>query len=76
MGQIPRAQTSLNYGPSDPSMSPYCTMGLNQASRDVVYMQWPSLAMMYAHSYEQFRHSVFQAPFGQQPLSFDYSQNL
>ncbi|KMT15230.1 hypothetical protein BVRB_3g063400 [Beta vulgaris subsp. vulgaris] len=75
MGQIPRAQTSLNYGPSDPSMSPYA-MGLNQASRDAVYMQWPSPAMMYAHSYEQFRHSVFQAPFCQQPLSFDYSQNL
>lgn len=76
MGQIPRAQTALNYGPSDPSMNHYCAIGLNQASRDAIYMQWPSPAMMYAHSYEQFRHSVFQAPFCQQPLSFDYSQNL
>lgn len=76
MGQMPRAQTALNYGPSDPNMSHYCAMGLNQASRDAIYMQWPSPAMMYAHSYEQFRHSVFQAPFCQQPLSFDYSQNL
>lgn len=76
MGQIPRAQTSLNYGPSsDPSMNHYCTMGMNQASRDAVYMQWPSPAMMYAQSYEQFRHTVFQAPFCQQPLSFDYTQN-
>lgn len=76
MAQIPRAQTSINYGPSsDPSMNQYCTMGLNQGSRDAVYMQWPSPTMMYAHSYEQFRHSVFQAPFCQQPLSFDYSQN-
>ncbi|KAL2895826.1 R3H domain-containing protein 2 [Bienertia sinuspersici] len=34
MGQIPRAQTALNYGPSDPNMSHYSAMGLNQASRD------------------------------------------
>ncbi|XP_021745863.1 uncharacterized protein LOC110711754 [Chenopodium quinoa] len=76
MGQIPRAQNALNYGPSDPSMNHYCAMGLNQPSRDAVYMQWPSPAMMYAHSYDQFRHSVFEAPFCQQPLSFDYSQNI
>lgn len=76
MGQIPRAQTALNYAPSNPNMNHYCAMGLNQASRDAIYMQWPSPTMMYAHSYEQFRHSVFQAPFCQQPLSFDYSQNL
>lgn len=76
MGQIPRAQPSLNYGPSsDPSIGHYCTMGTNHASRDAIYMQWPSPAMMYAHSYGQFRHSVFQGPFCQQPLSFDYSQN-
>lgn len=76
MGQIPRAQPSLNYGPpSDPSISHYCTMGTNHASRDAIYMQWPSPTMMYAHSYGQFRHSVFQAPVSQQPLSFDYSQN-
>lgn len=76
MGHIPRAQTSVNYAPSpDPNMNHYCTIGLNQASRDAIYMQWPSPAMMYAHSYDQLRHSVFQAPFHQQPLSFDYSQN-
>ena len=60
MGQIPRAQTALNYAPSNPNMNHYCAMGLNQASRDAIYMQWPSPTMMYAHSYEQFRHSVFQ----------------
>ncbi|KAL4393294.1 hypothetical protein AHAS_Ahas02G0037600 [Arachis hypogaea] len=49
--------------------------GLNQTARDVAYVQWPSAAMMNAHSYDQFRHAVFQASFGQQPLSFDYSQN-
>ncbi|XP_023741289.1 uncharacterized protein LOC111889379 isoform X2 [Lactuca sativa] len=56
----------------------YAVVGMNQhISRDAaVYMQWPSHSMMYAHTYDQFRHAVFQAPFcQQQPLSFDYSQN-
>ncbi|KAK9266520.1 hypothetical protein L1049_012511 [Liquidambar formosana] len=76
LGQMPRTQASLSYRPpSNSVMSPVCPPGLNQTSRDAVYMQWPSPAMMYAHSYEQFRHAVFQAPFCQQPLSFDYSQN-
>ncbi|XP_074306785.1 uncharacterized protein LOC141642022 [Silene latifolia] len=76
MGHIPALQTSLNYGPpSGPAMGHYSTMGVNRASADAVYMQWPSPAMMYAHSYEQFRHSVFQGPFCQQPLSFEYSLN-
>ncbi|KAK9725984.1 hypothetical protein RND81_05G182000 [Saponaria officinalis] len=77
MGHVPGTQSSMIYGPaSNPGMSQYGTMGLNpQASADPVYMQWPSPTMMYAHSYEQFRHSVFQGPFCQQPLSFDYSQN-
>ncbi|GAB4851786.1 hypothetical protein Ancab_031185 [Ancistrocladus abbreviatus] len=68
LGQMPRAQSSLNYGPSsDPTLSQFCSLGSNQASRDVIYMQWPSPSMIYAHSYEQFRHGVFQAPFCQQP---------
>ncbi|KAL5743661.1 hypothetical protein ACOSP7_026521 [Xanthoceras sorbifolium] len=75
-GQIPRTQASVSYRPSaSPVMSPFCAMGLNQTPMDAAYVQWPSTAMMYAHSYDQFRHAVFQAPFCQQPLSFDYSQN-
>ncbi|GAB2267108.1 hypothetical protein Dimus_002093 [Dionaea muscipula] len=59
--QMPRAHSTLNYGPSsDPAMSHICSMGLNQVPRDAIYMQWPSPAMMYAHSYEQFRHTVLQ----------------
>ncbi|GAB2295623.1 hypothetical protein Dimus_029779 [Dionaea muscipula] len=74
--QMPSAQSTINYGPSlDPTMSHFSSMGLNQAPREI-YMQWPSPAMVYAHSYEQFRHTVTQAPFCQQPpLSFVYSQN-
>lgn len=72
--QMPRTQASLGY--RSPVMSPFCAGGVNQTSRDPpVYMQWPSHAMMYAQSYDQFKHAVFQAPFCQQPLSFDYSQN-
>ncbi|KAK7290753.1 hypothetical protein RIF29_05405 [Crotalaria pallida] len=74
--QMPQAQPSLGYGPpASPIMSPFCTPGVNQVSREGAYLQWPSPAMMYAHSYDQFRHAVFQAPFGQQPLSFDYSHS-
>ena len=76
LGQMPQTQASLGYGPpSSPMMNPFAANGLTQTARDVAYVQWPSAAMMYAHSYDQFRHAVFQAPFGQQPLSFDYSQN-
>ncbi|XP_065852840.1 uncharacterized protein [Euphorbia lathyris] len=76
-GHMPRTQTSINYVPqATPVMSPFCAVGSNQTARDAAaYVQWPSAAMMYAHSYDQFRHAVFQAPFCQQPLSFDYSQN-
>lgn len=73
LGQMPRTQASLGY--RTPIMGPLCSTGFNQTSRDAVYMQWPTSAMMYAQSYEQFRHAVFQAPYIQQPLSFDYSQN-
>ncbi|XP_022983817.1 uncharacterized protein LOC111482320 [Cucurbita maxima] len=76
MGHIPGTQPSLNYGPHpSPVVSPFSAMGMNRTSRDASYEQWQSAAMMYAHSYNQLRHSAFQAPFCQQPLSFDYSQN-
>ncbi|KAJ8760120.1 hypothetical protein K2173_010976 [Erythroxylum novogranatense] len=76
LGQIAGAQTPLSYGPAaSPVMSPFCATRSNQTARDSTYLQWPAAAMMYAHSYEQFRHTVFQAPFCQQPLSFDYLQN-
>ncbi|KAL9240027.1 hypothetical protein vseg_014290 [Gypsophila vaccaria] len=76
MGHIPGTPASMIYGPSSiPAMNQYNTMGLNQPSADAIYMQWPSPTMMYAHSYDQLRHSVFQGPVFQQPLSFDYSQN-
>ncbi|TQD72878.1 hypothetical protein C1H46_041596 [Malus baccata] len=70
-----RHQASISYGPpSTPAMSPFCAVGFNQTSRDATYMQWPSASMMYAHSYDQFRQAVIQAPFCHQPLSF-HSQN-
>lgn len=76
MGHIPGVQTSVNYGPSpNPPMAHFFPMGLNQASRDAVYMPWPTPSMVYAHSHEQFRHSVFQPPSCQQPLSFDDYQS-
>ncbi|XP_077218207.1 single-stranded nucleic acid binding R3H protein [Tasmannia lanceolata] len=75
LGHLPRTQNSMNYGPSNGILSPI-TVGSNPTSRDAVYhMHWPSPTMMYANSYEHFRHAIFQAPFNQQPLSFDYSQN-
>ncbi|KAL3623721.1 hypothetical protein CASFOL_032537 [Castilleja foliolosa] len=73
LGQTPAPQASLNY--RSPMMSPYCAVGYNQTSRDPLYMQWPTQSMIYAQSYDHLRHAVFQAPFCQQPLSFDYSQN-
>ncbi|KAF5474293.1 hypothetical protein F2P56_006206 [Juglans regia] len=74
--QLGQMQRTLSYRPpTSPAMGPFSAMGLNQTSRDATYMQWPSAAMMYAHSYEPFRHAVFQAPLCQQPLTFDYSQN-
>ncbi|KAG6411092.1 hypothetical protein SASPL_129166 [Salvia splendens] len=72
-GQMAAPQGSLNYG--NHVMGPYCAMGLNPASTDALYVQWPTQSMMYAQSYDQLRHGFFQAPFCQQPLSFDYSQN-
>ncbi|XAR69533.1 hypothetical protein NMG60_11001159 [Bertholletia excelsa] len=73
VGQMPRTEGSLSY--STHIMSPFCATGFNQTSRDAAYTQWPTSAMMYAQSYDQFRRAVFQAPYCQQPLSFDYSQS-
>lgn len=72
-GQMPGTPASFNY--SNPILNPYCAMGLNQMSNDAANMPFPIQSMMYAHSYEQLRHIPFQAPFCQQPLSFDYSQH-
>ncbi|GAA0173784.1 hypothetical protein LIER_27330 [Lithospermum erythrorhizon] len=73
-GQMPTPQVPpVNY--RGPIMNPYGAMGFNQAPREAVYMQWPMQTMMYAQSYDQLRHAVFQAPFCQQPLSFNYTQN-
>ncbi|KAF3442174.1 hypothetical protein FNV43_RR16090 [Rhamnella rubrinervis] len=61
LGQVPRTQASLSYGPpSSPAFNPFCAMGLNQTSSDAAYMQWSTAAMVYAHSYDQFRHAGFQ----------------
>lgn len=57
-GQMPVPQGSLNYG--NPVMGPYCAMGLNPPSTDALYMQWPTQSMMYAQSYDQLRHAIFQ----------------
>ncbi|XP_058068383.1 putative disease resistance protein At1g50180 [Magnolia sinica] len=75
LGQLQGTQASMNYRPSNTVMNPFCTVGSNQPPRDPVYLHWPSPAMMYAQSCERFRQAVFQAPFYQQPLSFDYSQH-
>uniref|UniRef100_A0A2P2L7A1 R3h domain containing protein n=1 Tax=Rhizophora mucronata TaxID=61149 RepID=A0A2P2L7A1_RHIMU len=73
LGQITRNQPSLSYRPAaSPVTSPFCATASNQTPRDAAYVQWPTTAMMYAHSYAVFQ---LQAPFCQQPLSFDYSQN-
>ncbi|KAK1292004.1 hypothetical protein QJS10_CPB17g01702 [Acorus calamus] len=76
-GQLPMNQAFACYRPAtaSPVMSPFCPIGCNQTLRDPVYMQWPSPAMVYAQSYEHVRHAFVQAPFYQQPLSFEHSQN-
>ena len=61
LGQMPRSQSSVSYKPAASAvMSPFCAVGTNQTSRDPAYVQWPSASMIYAHSYDQFRHAVFQ----------------
>ncbi|KAG9147586.1 hypothetical protein Leryth_007369 [Lithospermum erythrorhizon] len=74
LGQMPTVQAPpLNY--RSPVMNPFCAMRLNQVPREAVYLQWPMQTMMYTQSYDHLRHTVFQAPFCQQPLSFDYTQH-
>ncbi|KAG1365489.1 R3H domain-containing protein 1 [Cocos nucifera] len=73
-GPLPRNQIPMNYNWSSPTMNRYCSFGCNQTTEGV-YMQWPNPTMMYANSYENFRHAVFQAPFYQQPLRFEHTQN-
>lgn len=58
LGQMPAPQASLNYG--NPMVGPYCAMGLNPASTDPLYVQWPTPSMIYAQSYDQLRHAFFQ----------------
>ncbi|KAL2326705.1 hypothetical protein Fmac_025763 [Flemingia macrophylla] len=61
LSQMSQSQASPGYGPpSSPMINPLGVTGLNQASGDAAFLQWPSAAMMYAHSYDQFRHAVFQ----------------
>lgn len=60
LGQMPRTQASISY--RTPVMRPFSVAGLNQTSGDAVYMQWPTSAMMYAQSYDQFMH-VFQVKY-------------
>ncbi|CAA2986057.1 cAMP-regulated phosphoprotein 21-like isoform X2 [Olea europaea var. sylvestris] len=61
LSQMPVAQTPVNY--QTPIMSPYCAMGLNQTSRDALYVQWPSQSTMHSRSYDQLRHAFCQVPF-------------
>ncbi|RWR92751.1 R3H domain-containing protein 2 [Cinnamomum micranthum f. kanehirae] len=58
LGQLPRPQMPNYYRPSNSIMNPFCAVGPNQTSRDAVHVQWPTPAMMYAHSYDHFRHTV------------------
>ncbi|KAL8136204.1 hypothetical protein AgCh_010703 [Apium graveolens] len=75
LGQMPntRASPTPTYCYSNLFLSPYGASGPYQSVTDAVYVQVPSPAMMYAQSYDQLSHAVFQAPIYQQPLSFDYS---
>lgn len=76
MGQLPRAIPLMSYGLPNPTMNPFCAVGSNQTPLDTVYMQWPAPAIMYAHSYGQYRRATFQAPSAHlHPLSFECWQN-
>ncbi|KAJ6826593.1 cAMP-regulated phosphoprotein 21-like isoform X2 [Iris pallida] len=76
LGQFPRTHHSpASYMPPDLAVAPFSSVGCNQTSPDAVYMQWPSPAMVYAQSYDHFRHAMYQAPVYPQPLSFGHWQN-
>ncbi|XP_073008533.1 uncharacterized protein [Typha latifolia] len=72
-GHLARNQSPGNYM-SKPDVNPFTATGSNQTFKNSVYMQWPTPAMMYANSYEHMRHAIFQAPFYQQPLSFEHTR--
>lgn len=74
--QYDGAFSQMSYRPVDPStLNAFGGVGCSQTSPSTVYVQWPTPAMMYAQSYEHFRHAVFQAPVYHQPLSFDHLQS-
>ncbi|KAJ6835016.1 cAMP-regulated phosphoprotein 21-like isoform X2 [Iris pallida] len=76
LDQFPRThQTSVRYMTSESPVTPFSAVGCNHTSPDAAYMQWPSPAMMYAHSYDHFRHAIYQAPVYHQPLSTEHWQN-
>ncbi|KAH0465670.1 hypothetical protein IEQ34_005773 [Dendrobium chrysotoxum] len=59
--QYDGAYSQMGYRPVDPStINVFGSVGCSQTSPSAVYVQWPSPAMMYAQSYEHFRHAVFQ----------------
>lgn len=60
LGQMPNTQASPTYCYSSLVLSPYGASGPYQSSMDAVYVQVPSPAIMYAQSYDQLRHAVFQ----------------
>lgn len=60
MGHMSQSRASVGFVPhTNHVMSPFAT-GVNQSSGNAAYLQWPSAAMMYAHTYDQFRHAVYQ----------------
>lgn len=76
LDQFPRThQTSVSYMTSESQVTPFSAVGCNHTSPDAAYMQWPSPAMMYAHSYDHFRQAICQPPVYHQPLSFEHWQN-
>ncbi|WOK95540.1 R3H domain-containing protein 2 [Canna indica] len=72
-GHMPRNQSPVSYNMPNPSV-PYA-YGCNQNTKDAVYMQWPSPPLMYSNSFDHFGHAMFQAPFYQQHLTFEHTQN-
>ncbi|XP_010558120.1 PREDICTED: uncharacterized protein LOC104826881 [Tarenaya hassleriana] len=70
--QIPITQASPNF---HYPLNPHLTVNPPPRGASTHHTPWPNAAMMYAHSYGQFRQTAFRAPFCQQPLSFEYMQN-
>ncbi|XP_051151607.1 uncharacterized protein LOC127265704 [Andrographis paniculata] len=71
-----KSTPSFNVAPYNAQMFQPPFMQYNsQAFGEAFYMQWPTQSMMYAQSYGQLRHNLFQAPLCRQPLGFDYSLN-